>query len=210
MRRGPCGGQGPATTSSTRWSSSSGRRFNRMDRLWRPSRRRWIRGWAHSRVRRRSVARMWRPRRIIRRAVTRVVSWRASAPIRVPDINVVPVVDVASTPMHAPSIPAPAAAAVIDHRSDRDSHAEGNYRRRRQVSRGISRHHHGRSVNRRRVVGRDIHHLGIRWLNHNHIRTLLHHLDFFRGLQISLLKRLRTHPLHGCHHIGLLHRCSLS
>lgn len=76
LRRGPRGGQWSATTSCTRWSSSSRRRLNRMHRLWRPSRRRGIRGWPHCRVRRGSVARMRGPRRIIRWAVTRVVSWR--------------------------------------------------------------------------------------------------------------------------------------
>ena len=121
-------------------------------------------------------------------------------------------VDVIVTPA-ATVAPAP----VSPDCSDRDSNAKGKSRPGRVSSVGRIVHRWirigGLAINYGWVVGRDVNHIGVGWLNDNNALAF-HLLSLDRlllaGLESSRALRLCAHALDRVHHIGFLREESVS
>src|SRR5271165_3892616 len=124
-------------------------------------------------------------------------------------VRVGTVVHPASVPVAVPTAVPPTAATSAHHGADRHSSPKRKQAGRHHVSSTVRRSHIRRNhircaVNDRRVVLRDIHDLGIRWLDDDRLRRLLYHRDLRTGLEIAGSLGLGAQGLDGSNYVGRL------
>src|ERR1019366_8295977 len=110
---------------------------------------------------------------------------------------------VSATPIESPMTPAPAKASEP---TDSEAHSEIEVRAAKPDSRirvPSRPRHDGISVNRPRVIGRDVHYIGVGRLNVN-IRAIVPYDFLRRALKSTGLSRFVAHHLYRIHHILLL------
>ena len=83
----------------------------------------------------------------------------------------------ATAPVTIPGIPSPSAATAARKCTKSDSSAEPDDAGGRHIARGVSRGDVWVAIDYRRIVFRNVYHLGVRGLDDDGLRRLLHHSD---------------------------------